>query len=656
MSWEKLKLGEICTIEKGAIGIQKAIPGKYPLVVTAEERKSHNIFQFDDEAVIIPLVSGTGHGHASIKRIHFQKGKFALGSILCALIPKNKNQLSAEYLYRFLDLNKETELVSRMKGMANVTLPIAEIFKIEIPVPPLQQQIEFVNKYKDLEIRSDLLSKEFCNQLNILKKLRLQLLQDALQGKLIPQNIKDESVFKLLNKIEEEKSEVFSEKKIKKQKKLPPISTKEIPFEIPATWVWQRLGEICNYGNSPKAEPKHLTKNTWVLDLEDIEKETSKLLFKIKFSERNSLSTKNVFKKNDVLYSKLRPYLDKVIVADEDGVCTTEILPLKTYGGINPHFLKYSLKRNDFLSYVNSVTKGMKMPRLGTKEGQLALIPLPPLQEQDRIVSKLKELMLYCDELEKSIKQSAALNENLLRQFLIEALVGDSYRQDEKSAIATEQKSKQKTEIIKSTVLQEPEEKHFIKRKVLATYIINQSLSDSKFGDVKFEKLLHLSDYFAIKRNLGQKYFQQAAGPYDNAFTNAYFHQIKSSKWFNRTKNGRQFVFSPAQNHYKSKETYNYFSQEELNRVNAIITYFKKYDYEQPEIISTLYAVWNNRIISKQEIKDDFLIADFYAWDKQKKKYEIARLKKALEWMKDKQFVPDGWGRLIEKASNKKTN
>ena len=135
-----VKLGEVCTIEKGTTGIQKAIPGKYPLVTTSEERKTHNAFQFDAEAVIVPIVSSTGHGHASLKRIHYQSGKFALGSILCAIIPKDKSKLSAEYLYRYLDLNKEAELVSRMRGMANVTLPISEISKIEIPLPPLGEQ------------------------------------------------------------------------------------------------------------------------------------------------------------------------------------------------------------------------------------------------------------------------------------------------------------------------------------------------------------------------------------------------------------------------------------------------------------------------------------------------------------------------------------
>ena len=114
MSWGMAKLGEVCTIEKGNIGIMKAIPGEYPLVVLGEERKTHKEFQFDDEAVIIPLVSSTGHGHRSMKRIFFQTGKFSVGSILCAVIPKDRTQLSAEFLYRYLDLNKEKELVSRM--------------------------------------------------------------------------------------------------------------------------------------------------------------------------------------------------------------------------------------------------------------------------------------------------------------------------------------------------------------------------------------------------------------------------------------------------------------------------------------------------------------------------------------------------------------
>ncbi len=649
MSWRKVKLGELCNIEKGNIGITKAIAGEYPLVVTSEERKSHNEYQFDDEAVVIPLVSSTGHGHKSLKRIHYQEGKFAVGNILCTVIPKDKSVLNAHYLYRYLDLNRENELVSRMKGMANVTLPMKEIASIEIPLPDIEEQIKFIERINSVEEIKDELLTEQETQLNYIKNLRQQILKDAMRGKLVPQNTKDERASKLFEKIKAEKS-----KSGKKEKPLPEIKPEEIPFDIPEGWVWCRLGEICNYGSSPKAEPKYLNENTWVLDLEDIEKETSKLLCKVRFAERNSLSTKSIFKRNEVLYSKLRPYLDKVIIADEGGVCTTEILPLKPLGNINPYFLKYALKRPDFLLYVNGVTKGMKMPRLGTKEGQLAIIPLPPLPEQKRIVSKIEELMTLCDELEASVKANQDYTNLLYQTALKEALQPKAIEEKQGSlAIATEP-SESYGKIAKLPVLQEQEEKHFLKRKVLATYIINQSLNDTKFGDVKFEKLLHLSDYFAIKRNLGQKYYQQAAGPYDNAFTHQYFQQVLKAKWFNRNKKGNQFVFSAGQNQSKSTNTYGYFSEDELNRINEIIGYFKKSDYEQPEIVSTLYAVWNNRIILQQEISDDLLIEDFYNWDEQKKKYEHNRLEKALQWMRSKNFVPDGWGNVIEKPKAKK--
>lgn len=189
----------------------------------------------------------------------------------------------------------------------------------------------------------------------------------------------------------EDGADLLEEARISNGKSLPKVRTSDYPFPIPKNWVWCRLGEITNYGSSPKAEPQNLSSTTWVLDLEDIEKETSKLLCKVRFSERQSLSTKSVFKKGNVLYSKLRPYLDKVIVADEDGVCTTEILPLQLYKNINPYFLMLTLKLPHFLKYVNSVTKGMKMPRLGTNEGRMALIPLPPLSEQNMILSFLND-------------------------------------------------------------------------------------------------------------------------------------------------------------------------------------------------------------------------------------------------------------------------
>ena len=181
------------------------------------------------------------------------------------------------------------------------------------------------------------------------------------------------------------------------------------------------MGEVCNYGSSSKIEPKDIKEDTWILDLEDIEKESSKLLCKIRGNERNSSSTKSVFHQFDVLYSKLRPYLDKVIVADENGVCTTEILPLTFYINIDSYYAMYALKRKDFLKYVNSLTKGMKMPRLGTDDGKNALFPLPPLEEQKEIVATIEKLFALCDELEGEINQNKTTVDNIMAIVLKEA-------------------------------------------------------------------------------------------------------------------------------------------------------------------------------------------------------------------------------------------
>ena len=160
------------------------------------------------------------------------------------------------------------------------------------------------------------------------------------------------------------------------------------------------------------------------MDLEDIEKQTSRLLQKVRFEERKSQSTKSKFKIGDVLYSKLRPYLDKVIVADEEGVCTTEILPLKCYGDLFPEYLKISLKSGHFLNYVSNQVKGMKMPRLDTTAGQMALIPLPPLSEQKAIVAKVEGLLGNISLLESENKAQQIDVQRLMGAVLQEAFRG----------------------------------------------------------------------------------------------------------------------------------------------------------------------------------------------------------------------------------------
>ena len=179
----------------------------------------------------------------------------------------------------------------------------------------------------------------------------------------------------------------------------------EIPFAVPEGWAWCRLGEICDYGKCKNIAVSELKSEDWILDLEDIEKDSGKIIAFHSFEKRKSESTKHIFHKGDVLYSKLRPYLNKVVIAPKDGFCTSEILPLNFNGVLLNTFAQKLLMSSFFLSIVNLLTYGVKMPRLGTDDAKEIFIPLPPLSEQQRIVVKIEEQFAKLDSITTALTE-----------------------------------------------------------------------------------------------------------------------------------------------------------------------------------------------------------------------------------------------------------
>ena len=269
------------------------------------------------------------------------------------------------------------------------------------------------------------------------KELKGLILQLAVQGKLTRDfraahpELREgsHSASALLEQIKAEKDHLIKKKKIKREQPLPVISPKEIPFELPEVWVWCRLGEITNYGNSIKKEPMDIHPNTWVLELEDIEKQSSRLIQKVRYSERRFKSTKNEFSKGDVIYGKLRPYLDKVIVADEPGFCTTEMIPMHSYGIINPEYLRCFLKSPIFIEYANNSTHGMRMPRLGTEKAQNSVLSLPPLPEQKAIVETVNQLFKEVEQLEQLTVERIQLKEQFVTSALNQMATNNTARE-----------------------------------------------------------------------------------------------------------------------------------------------------------------------------------------------------------------------------------
>ena len=273
-----------------------------------------------------------------------------------------------------------------------------------IPLPPLAEQERIVEKIEELLPLVERYEKAWTRLEELNKKFPLDMqkaiLGQAIQGKLVEQRKEEGTGQELFEAIQEEKEKLIEEGKLKKQKVLPQITEDEIPFEIPETWKWVRLGEVSTYSQTKtKINVAEIETPMWSLDLEDIEKESGKIIRRVMTNERKISGEKIFFKKEQILYSKLRPYLKKILIAPDKGVCSSELVPFDMIGNCDSKFIVYVLKSAyvDFL--INSVTYGVKMPRVGTDTMINLLIPLPPLAEQQRIVEKIEELLPLVEKL-----------------------------------------------------------------------------------------------------------------------------------------------------------------------------------------------------------------------------------------------------------------
>ena len=308
------------------------------------------------------------------------------------------------------------------------------------------------------------------------QQLKNSILQMAVQGKLVPQDPNDEPASVLLERIRAEKEQLIKEGKIKKEKnpsvifrgadnlpyekvgKNEPVCiADEVPFDIPESWEWVRLGTISTYAETKKKiNAQDADPNLWGLDLEDIEK-GGQLISQKTVGERKAVGDKTIFKCGDILYSKLRPYLLKILVAPNNGICTPEIVPFNLYGKVNAYYIVEFLKSPYVDQVINSVTYGVKMPRVGTEAMTSLLVPLPPISEQARIITKLRcvlpEVQSYNTAYEKGEKLTTEFPIQLKKSILQYAVQGKLVPQDpadEPASVLLERIRTEKEKLIKA--------------------------------------------------------------------------------------------------------------------------------------------------------------------------------------------------------------
>ena len=317
----------------------------------------------------------------------------------------------AEYIYVCLKGMEARLLLKYTKSGTTVeNVNFDEFQKVLLPIPPAQHIDRIISSTGGAECFISTVEDDKVALADCVAKAKAKILDLAIRGQLVPQDPNDEPASVLLERIRAEKEELIKQGKIKLDKKESVIfrgednsyylrtgklveSLEDWRLDaLPETWELCCLGDVCDYGDCINVDTADIADDAWILDLEDIEKDTGAVIKKVTKAQRSSASTRHRFYSGQVLYSKLRPYLNKVVLSDADGYCTAEIIPLKFDRCVLPEYARYYLMSPTFLAYADRCSYGVKMPRMGTADGKKAIIPLPPLVEQKRIAKTIELL------------------------------------------------------------------------------------------------------------------------------------------------------------------------------------------------------------------------------------------------------------------------
>lgn len=273
--------------------------------------------------------------------------------------------------------------------------------------------------------------------------LKNSILQLAIQGKLVEQREEEGTAKELLEQIKVAKEQLIKEKKIKKSKPLPEITEDEIPFDIPECWEWVRLGDITH--NWGQKKPENTFNYIDVGSIDNINGTLGENENLVQAKDAPSRARK-IVKEGTVIYSTVRPYLLNICIIDKqfehEPIASTAFAVLHPFEGVFEKYLYFVLRSPMFISYVNSVMVGVAYPAINDANLLTGMLPLPPLEEQKRIVAKIEELKPYVDKYNKAYSEVEKLNkkfpEDMQKSILQYAIQGKLVEQREVEGTAEE--------------------------------------------------------------------------------------------------------------------------------------------------------------------------------------------------------------------------
>ena len=346
-NWQQHIVSDQFKVTNGSTNTDDAVEdGRFPLFDRSVTIKLSDKFLFDTEAVIIP-----GEGKEFIPR--YYKGKFDLHQRTYAIFPKpNDKSVDVKYLYYWIDFNK-SYLTKMAVGstVKSLRMYMLEKFPIKVPTKSVQQKI--VDLFTSLD--------EAIQKTNQMIQKTVVLKQGLMQ--------------ELLTK-------GIGHKKFKKTKL----------GVIPEDWELVFLGDVTKITNGqvdPKKEPYS---NMTLIAPNHIESSSGRILERVSVFAQQAISGKYLVKSADVIYSKIRPYLKKVTIADSDCLCSADMYPIKGTEKLDSRFLFHILLSDNFTNYANDNSGRTGIPKINREELSRYLFTLPPVIEQQQIASILSSI------------------------------------------------------------------------------------------------------------------------------------------------------------------------------------------------------------------------------------------------------------------------
>jgi len=470
-SWEWVRLGEIISIKSGDFLPRKNMidDGEFPVYGGNGINGYYNRYNIKEKQIIIGRV-GYYCGN-----VHLTKKKSWITDNAFITYFDDKN-IYKDFLVWLL---RKTNLRQSNNATAQPVISGRKIYPIKVPMPPLNEQKRIVKKIDELFKLIDNLDSDKEKLLETIEITRNKVLQDAIQGKLVAQDPNDETASELLKKIETEKKKLYKEGKIRKPKKLPPIKEEEKPFDIPESWEWVRMGNSCHIimGQSPKG-------NT--VGEEGIEFHQGKIFFGDKYlkeSDKFTIKPKKIADIGDVILSVRAP-VGTVNITERQicigrGLCAVKPL-LKIKTDFNYYWIK-AFNETLLDKSTGTTFKAISMTTINE-----LVIPLPPINEQIRVVEKIEQLFKLIDNLDSDKEKLLEIIELTRKKVLQDAIQGKLVEQDPNDEPASELLKKiesEKKKLYKEGKIRKPKKLPPIKDEE-KPFDIPESWEWVKFGNV----------------------------------------------------------------------------------------------------------------------------------------------------------------------------